>query len=228
MQLTEFQKLDNPVWHSLCETHQAFSLTYKDKLKCYQPEYCVFGAFEQEEGISPYIDQYSALTNCFFIVGEKPPLSANLTLNREVLCHQMLLNKAVEVEIRAEIAELKTEHLTQLYDLIHFVYPGYFQRKTALLGTYFGIFEAGELIAVAGERLIMNDFAEISSVVTHPKHQGKGLAKQLTAHTANHIFSQQKTPYLHVWEKNVLAIQLYQKLGFEYRRAMSFWNVAKV
>lgn len=80
-------------------------------------------------------------------------------------------------------------------------------------------------MAVTGERMKMNDFTEISAVVTHPRYTGKGFAKQLIAHTANNVFDENKTPYLHVAETNFGAIRLYEKLGFKTRRKISFWNL---
>jgi predicted GNAT family acetyltransferase len=71
----------------------------------------------------------------------------------------------------------------------------------------------------------MNDFTEVSAVVTHPFYTGKGFAKQLVAHTANAIFDENKIPYLHVAETNFGAIGLYEKLGFRTRRKISFWNL---
>ena len=73
----------------------------------------------------------------------------------------------------------------------------------------------------------MNDFIEVSAVVTHPNHTGKGYAKQLVVYTVNEILKQNKTPYLHVIEDNRRAIQLYEKLGFTIRRKISFWNITK-
>lgn len=44
-------KLDNPVWYSLSETHQVFAIDY-DGLKCYHPDYCAFGGFTTGKNIS--------------------------------------------------------------------------------------------------------------------------------------------------------------------------------
>jgi len=38
------KKLDNPVWHSLNETHQNFALHYHN-IKFYHPDYCPCGGF---------------------------------------------------------------------------------------------------------------------------------------------------------------------------------------
>ena len=99
-----------------------------------------------------------------------------------------------------------------------------FKKKTYTLGNYYGIYKDNQLVAVTGERMQMNDFIEVSAVITHPDHTGKGYAKQLVAFTTNRIFTQNKLPYLHVTETNTGAIGLYEKLGFTVRRKMSFWN----
>jgi predicted GNAT family acetyltransferase len=65
----------------------------------------------------------------------------------------------------------------------------------------------------------MNDFIK-KSVITHPEYLGKDI-KQLVAHTANTIINQNKTAFLHVYEKN-FATKLYEKLTFETRRKISF------
>jgi predicted GNAT family acetyltransferase len=71
----------------------------------------------------------------------------------------------------------------------------------------------------------MEDYIEVSAVITHPDHTGKGYAKQLVTHTVNAIFEQNKIPFLHVSESNVGAIRLYEKLGFQTRTKISVWNI---
>lgn len=219
-------KLNNPVWHSLSEIHQEFSVDYSD-IKFYHPDYCPFGGFNTTENISKYIAEYSNLADNFFVVGNKPGFPSYLKLKKELVCLQMIIDNKIDTEIKEEIIALNNDHSETLFDLVALVQPGYFKIKTVLLGNYFGIFKNGELIAVTGERMKMNEFVEVSAIVTHPGHLGKGYAKQLIAHTVNNIFNQNKTPYLHVAETNVVAIKLYEKLGFVTRRKISFWNITK-
>jgi len=94
------------------------------------------------------------------------------------------------------------------------------------MGNYFGIFENGRLVAAAGERMQMNEYIELSGIVTHPDMRGRGYAKQLIAHTTNNIFNQMKTPFLHIAEGN-WAITLYEKLGFRERKKIDLWNIAR-
>ncbi|MFV5693144.1 GNAT family N-acetyltransferase [Flavobacterium sp. LT1R49] len=226
MKTEDDKKLDNPVWFSLSEMHQSFAVDYGG-VKFYHPDYCPFGGFVKGNAIAISIDEYSAMVDNFFIVGEKPELSNLLKLNKEFICLQMIVYNPIDIAINDPIIKLTGEHIDALYELVNFVQPGYFKRKTALLGNYYGILKNDELVAVTGERMQMNDFIEVSAVVTHPNHSGKGYAKQLVAHAVNEIFKQNKTPYLHVIEDNMGAIRLYEKLGFTIRRKISFWNITK-
>ena len=219
-------KLDNPVWYSLSEAHHIFSVDY-DGIKFYHPDYCPFGGFDSTDNVSKKISEYSKLVDNFFVVGDKPKLSNLLKFKKELVCLQMIIHNKIDTVIKDHITILSHEHTEALFDLVNLVQPGYFKRKTALLGSYFGIFKNGQLVSVTGERMKMNDFVEVSAIVTHPDHTGQGYAKQLISHTVNNISNQSKTPYLHVLETNVGAINLYEKLGFETRRKISFWNVMK-
>ena len=224
MKTQDDKKLDNPVWFSLSETHQNFAVDY-GSVKFYHPDYCPFGGFEKGNAIAKSIDEYSEMVDSFFIVGEKPEHSNLLKFNKEWVCLQMIVCNPINIAINDPIIKLTGEHIDALYELVNLVQPGYFKKKTALLGNYYGIFKNEELVAVTGERIQMNDFIEVSAVVTHPNHTGKGYAKQLVTHTVNEIFKQNKIPYLHVIEDNIGAIQLYEKLGFTIRRKISFWNI---
>jgi len=218
--------LDNPVWHSLNETHAKFALIYNE-LKCYQPDYCPFGASNHHPVNAKHVDHYAKLIDNFYIVGEKPSLSPHLLLKKELVCLQMTLDHKIHEENPVEIIQLNNKYEEELFELVNLVQPGYFKTQTSKLGNYYGIFQNGLLVSVTGERMKMNNFTEVSAVVTHPAHTGKGFAKQLIAYTVNKIFNESKIPFLHVARSNTNAIQLYHKLGFITRREISFWNLEK-
>jgi len=226
MKITEEHKLDNPVWNSLLETHKAFTVDYNGT-QFYHPDYGPFGGFIDFETTKKATNQYAALTENFFIVGEKPELADSLKIVKELVCLQMVIDEKIPFEIGTEIIQLTDKHYEELMILVNLVQPGYFKNKTVLLGDYFGIFKNNQLIAITGERMKMNHFTEVSVIITHPDHTGKGYAKQLIAHVVNRIFDQNRTPFLHVVESNFGAIKLYEKLGFATRRKMSFWSVSK-
>ncbi|SHM87551.1 GNAT family N-acetyltransferase [Flavobacterium saccharophilum] len=226
MTISEENKLDNPVWYSLSENHDDFAVEY-GSTKFYDPDYGPFGGFTALENTAVATQEYSALIDNFFVVGEKPQIGYNLKIVKELDCLQMIITEKIQLPIDVEIVKLGTVHSEILYDLINLVQPGYFKNKTMLLGDYYGIFKDNQLIAVSGERMKMNSFTEVSAIITHPDQTGKGYAKQLITHVVNAIFDQGKIPFLHVAESNIGAIKLYEKLGFVTRRKISFWNISK-
>jgi len=226
MKSREENKLDNPVWYSLSENHNDFAIDYGNT-KFYNPNYGPFGGFIALENTAIATKEYSDLIDNFFVVGEKPEIDPSLKIAKELVCLQMVINERIQLPIDVEIVKLTLDHNEVLCDLVNLVQPGYFKNKTILLGNYYGIFKDNQLIAITGERMKMNSFTEVSAIITHPDHTGKGYAKQLITHVVNTIFDQGKIPFLHVAEYNLGAIALYEKLGFTTRRKMSFWNITK-
>ena len=58
--------------------------------------------------------------------------------------------------------------------------PGPFNKRTHELGGYLGIRREGKLVAMAGERLKVPGYTEVSAICTHPEHTGHGYARILT------------------------------------------------
>lgn len=218
-------ELDNPVWYSLQETHQAFCTEHAG-MKFYLPEMAPFGAFSDVETTFEGTASYAHLCHDFYVVGERPDVGNGLILKKELVCDQMILENPCEILFSEEIVLLDRNRRRDLAALVNRVQPGYFKDETAVLGNYYGIYVNGILVAVTGERMQMNTYKEISAVVTHPDYTGKGYAGQLVAFVANAIIAENKMPFLHVAASNSRAIQLYEKLGFVKRRSMSFWNLS--
>jgi len=220
--------LKNPVWHSLSETQNAFSLAYEG-VKFYNPEICTFGAFTDASKTYKALNEYAKLTDNFFLVSENetPTFDKNrIVLDRKIECCQMVLENLIEIDITEKIIPLTNKHLTDIHNLIWLVMPGYYQKRTFEMGHYFGIFKNNELVAISGQRMQTNKWIEISAIVTHPNHTRKGYAKQLTAHATNEIIKENKLPILHT-NKGNLALGLYESLGFTITREMNWWSFHK-
>jgi predicted GNAT family acetyltransferase len=95
--------------------------------------------------------------------------------------------------------------------------PGPFLPRTHELGQFWGVKENGRLIAMAGERMKLPGFTEVSGVCTHPDFRGRGLAGVLSRVVATHIMNRGETPFLHAYAANRPAISLYESLGFRLR-----------
>ena len=217
--------LDNPVWFSLIEEHNNISIDYGNA-KFYHPDYAPFGGFINNEDTTLAIETYAELVNDFFIVGKKPKVPKRFKKPIKHVGLQMIIYNKIDLPINEVIIELKEMHYNHLINLVKLVYPEFFKEKTNTLGRYYGIYKSGKLVAVTGERMQTNHFIEISAVITHPDHIGKGYAKQLISHTVNNIFKKNKIPFLHVDETNIGPINLYKKLGFITRRKMQYWKIS--
>ena len=109
---------------------------------------------------------------------------------------------------------LQPAHAGQAVELAKLTNPGPFGIRTPELGEYFGYFDGGRLIAMAGERMEVGSLREISGICTHPEFQGRGLARKLTLKLVHREMQRGLTPYLHVMAHNTGARALYEKMGF--------------
>lgn len=222
------EKLKNPVWYSLKETHNNFAINYNGVL-FYKPEINNFGAFKDERITKKAMEDYSKLSDKFFLVSESSTPnydSEKIQLEKKIDGCQLVLEKFIDYKITEEIIELTEKHIDEIYDLIWLVMPGFYQKKGFYMGKFFGIFKENKLVAISGQRMQTNDFIEVSSVVTHPEHTKRGYAKQLITYTTKEIIKENKLPMLHT-NKGNKAIPLYEKLGYKLTRDMNWWLFSK-
>jgi ribosomal protein S18 acetylase RimI-like enzyme len=118
---------------------------------------------------------------------------------------------------KAQFVELGSADVPEMVELATLTKPGPFGTRTRELGTYLGIRDGGKLVAMAGERLKVPGHTEVSAVCTHPEHTGKGYAQILMSEIMRRIRSRGETPFLHVRQDNVRAIEIYKRLGFRER-----------
>ena len=218
------EKLKNPVWFSLKETHKKYIINY-DGVQFYHPEISTFGAFIDVTKTARALNEYSKLAERFFLVSEhETPLidSSTVFLEKKIEGCQMVLDHLADIEISENIVPLTEANMDEIYELIWMVMPGYYQKKSFNMGSFFGIFKDQKLVSICGQRLQTDDFIEVSAVVTHPNYTRQGLAKQLVWHNTKEILNQQKRPVLHT-DKGNTAIPLYKKLGYKITRDMNWW-----
>ena len=118
------------------------------------------------------------------------------------------------------IVALGAADVPEMLSLVSVTQPGPFGARTIELGHYIGIRREGALVAMAGERMRLNGFTEISAVCVDPAYRGHGFAVDLVTTLAASIAARSEVPFLHVFNSNHAAIALYRKLGFILRRRM--------
>ena len=93
--------------------------------------------------------------------------------------------------------------------------------RTVIMGDYWGVRRDGRLVAMAGQRLHMTGWTEISGVCADPAFRGQGLARHLVSRLTGSILGRGERAFLHSELANASAIALYESLGYETRAEMS-------
>jgi ribosomal protein S18 acetylase RimI-like enzyme len=154
-----------------------------------------------------------------FTTEEVQPPSA-FSVVRRASVDQMALEDvgACTAQPGAPIVPLGLADGPEMRALANLTQPGPFGPRTIELGRYIGIRRQGTLVAMAGERMRLDGFTEISAVCVEPAYRGHGFAAELVRSLASSIAAQSEIPFLHVFSSNHAAIALYRKLGFTLRR----------
>ena len=151
-----------------------------------------------------------------------PAPPAGVTVLSSAICLQMTARAMTAGDHGAiRIEPLAAADAEAMLDLATLTRPGPFRLHTHSLGRFLGVWENGVLIAMAGERMRLDGFTEISAVCTHPDHRGKGLGAALMRAVGARILSEGATPFLHSYADNASAVALYRSLGFETRREVT-------
>ncbi|WP_433189720.1 GNAT family N-acetyltransferase [Actinoallomurus sp. CA-150999] len=135
---------------------------------------------------------------------------------------QMVWPGSSHPDAEAGVVELGADSVPEMLDLVARAQPGPFWPRTHELGTFLGVRDNGTLVAMAGERLRPPGWTEISAVCTAPEARGRGHAARLVSALVARILARGERPFLHVAETNTGAIGLYERLGFETRRHVTF------
>jgi len=212
--------LDNPVWHALAGPHR-YHAVGRGSARHYPRDMAPFSAI-----LEPSDAAYADLA-----VDLPPGTEARLFRPCEELlpsgwrqldCFPMLQMVASKLPKQAsEVGILLTEVVSRaMTDLVSIAKPGPFGSRTLLLGRYLGVKDGDRLLAMAGERMRLPGYVELSAICVHPDARGRGYAAELTLRLMQMAFDSGEVPFLHVRPDNAGAIALYRRLGFETRREL--------
>ncbi len=213
--------LDNVIWQAL-STRQAHLGESRNSARRFQPEISLLGGFPV-----PAEDHYDSLASLVqpgervgLFLKEDPIELAAWTIALSVPLLEMVCDNghAPAPQNGGMIVPLGEQNVPEMMSLTQLTLPGPFSARTREMGEYWGIRDdGGELIAMAGERLKVPGYTEVSAVCTHPKHTGKGYARTLILWLMSRIAGRGETSFLHVRPDNKRAVKLYESLGFSNR-----------
>jgi ribosomal protein S18 acetylase RimI-like enzyme len=221
--------LDNPAWNALSSGNRDLALG-TDDVKFFPEDVSPFA------GLKRFNKQ--AFHELFSLISPGRPIIIPSThklqipgywkIIREVVALQMIFNKSeVITKVNPRIVSLSEKDIPQMIALTQLTEPGPFLQRTIEFGNYKGIFNSGELIAMAGQRMHSYNYVEISAVCTHPDHTGNGYARSLMNDQVRKIVNEGNIPFLHVRDDNKHAIELYKRIGFTVRTEMNIYVLQK-
>ena len=215
----------NAIWNALHTTHQHLALT-NNLARKYPADIAPFACLAENTPAALRDLHTLMLPNeTTYVLGDDPPPPTHALLYRgDTPCLQMAYpenSTLPTINSTLPISPLTCVDSPAMVALTDAAFPGFFRLRTCVMGSYFGIWNPADptqLIAMAGERLVLHPTREISGICTLPDHRGQGYAAALTAHVLHHQRTLQARSVLHVVSTNQSAINLYHRLGFQTLR----------
>jgi predicted GNAT family acetyltransferase len=218
----------NPVWHALHTQHRHFALSAAGA--CRYPASVAPFAAVAEPTAAALQELHSLLGpgESVWIVAESYPRAPGLCVAETLQCLQMVLPEDVaQSHPPVESVRLSAVDVPEMLALTDLAFPGFFRQRTIEMGAYYGVRLHGELIAMGGERLMLEGYPEISGVCSHPAHRGKGLGAGIIRQLVQNHRRDGLVSWLHVGAANARAIELYRRLGFKVVRTVELNRICR-
>lgn len=227
--MTPTLPLDNVIWSALTTRQASLAMGDETSLR-FPADIAPFAAMPviSDDGFATLIRVTQPGDRAAFFTPEPVVPPAQFIIERNGAIDQMI-GPAVQKQVdTSDMITLGADDVPDMMALVALTQPGPFAVRTYTMGKYLGIRIDGQLVAMAGERLNLAGYTEISAVCTHPDFRGRGYPARLLTAVANGIVSRGDTPFLHVFPSNVAAGTLYKKLGFEVRQTAQLTGLMRV
>ncbi len=213
--------LDNPAWSALTGPH-AHIADREGQAARYPVGVSVFAALAGDPDETAWSDAARLPgSDAMVLVAPQLPVPPNWEIRLRVPSLQMIADD-VDAQPDREAIALGPADVAEMLGLVERTRPGPFLARAIELGDYLGIRRDGALVAMAGERLRLDGWTEVSAVCTDDTVRGTGLASRLVRAVVAGIRERGDEALLHVASTNTGAIRLYRTLGFVERREIEF------
>jgi ribosomal protein S18 acetylase RimI-like enzyme len=223
--------LDKVIWNAL-NTSQIHLGVGRGVARKFHKDVSLLGGFsepndEAYDSLAELVDKGERV-GLFLEEDPRPPANWKIVAWMPLL--QMLYENDPSSAAEAELPvfhRLGEADVPEMLALAKLTKPGPFAARTREMGDYFGIRKDGALVAMAGERLRLPGFTEISAVCTHPEHLGQGHAGRLIGLLLGRIQGRGEQAFLHVRQDNMRAVGLYERMGFRKRVSVEYALLSK-
>ncbi|WIM88461.1 GNAT family N-acetyltransferase [Candidatus Mycobacterium wuenschmannii] len=220
--------LDDPVWHALTGPHRRFAVAgeHPGRACRYRVDVAPFGAVRDTADPHAWRELADLCGPGGRAALEAPEVIETPTgwaTGTVFELAQMIApaNGLTIGDTTETVVPLDKRNAAEMIALAELTRPGPFLTSTVELGGYLGVRREGRLVAMAGRRMHLPGWIEISAVCTHPDHRGQGLSRLLMATVETAIRRTGHRAFLHVLHENTRAISIYRGLGFTTRADMT-------
>lgn len=220
--------LDNHLWNALNGSLASYSRAV-GRVRLLSPELGRVAAMEEVSAANGrMLASAMPLGSDMLVIG---PAALESTAELEVLSVNPVLQMVAQLGVPKPMlatVRLGAADFPQMLALVNSARPGPLTQRAMELGAFDGIFDGDKLVALAGERLRLDGYAEVATVCTHPDYRGRGYAKAVVSAVAMRISEAGSRPFLGVNDGNAPAIALYRQLGFTHRSTFYLSTVRRI
>lgn len=219
--------LDRPLWNALTTRLKAFALGGGHAVRL-DPDLGVFLAAlddspESRAALTDLATRYPGAGlieleggSMEDVLPESPMVSRNPCA--QMTCAALTASGGSDIDFET----LGADDAADMLALATLTKPGPFRRRTQELGGFIGVKHEGRLVAMAGNRLRVEGFTELSGVCVHPDFRGRGLAGALSRIVVQRVLDSGEQAFLHAYADHEATIRLYRSLGFDVRARLTY------
>lgn len=212
--------LDRAVWNALTTRQASLSIREGGVVR-FDPAYATFAASGPETETDDWVSLARSTGRVALFEADAVVPEGLVEVDR-IDCLQMTATTLSAGAKAVGFEALSDADGPEMLALATLTQPGPFFLKTHLLGSFIGVRHEGTIVAMAGERMNLDGFTEVSGVCTHPDHRGAGYAGALMRAVTQRILDRGDTAFLHARVGHAATIAFYETLGFRPRITPSY------